>query len=245
MPINAEISFRAADPHQPTLELLKQTPIGKGSFPNLQTTFSNESRTQSLFSFGECSAAGAASPGPRGSAHPGPRGHRGRVHPGRPRTGRLNLPPALAPPARRERRGGTGATGPSLGRGGARLAPGRSAGPETRAPALAPSCCPASRGAGAARPGAREQRPRPAVLRLGQLSAPPSARALRQRHARPTSMQVLHRNSSARLPGRELPQSMRFAGLGPPTRPERKTKSPASPGGRPGKCRWSASTGSS
>ncbi|CAI9165382.1 unnamed protein product [Rangifer tarandus platyrhynchus] len=88
--------------------------------------------------------AGAPAPAreARGSTHRGRRGHCGRAqNPGRPRSGRLNLPPPLAARAGRARRGGEGAARPSLGRGGARaggLAPGRPAGPQTGSPAPAP-----------------------------------------------------------------------------------------------------------
>lgn len=51
VPVDAEPSFLAADTHQPTLELLKQTLAGQDSFPNLQTAFSNDSRTKSLSPF--------------------------------------------------------------------------------------------------------------------------------------------------------------------------------------------------
>lgn len=160
----------------------------------------------------------------------------------------MNLPPALPPRAGREKRGATKGRGTPLRRVGARLTPRCPAGPGTRAPAPAPSCCLASRGAGIARPGAREKRPRPTEdPRCDDCGSSPrhSPPEPFPRDARdlPRWRSVTRNSSSTRLPGRELLQSMRFAGLRPRLGPERKTKSPAAPAGLYGKCKWSALAG--
>lgn len=135
-----------------------------------------------------------------------------------PRSGRLNLPPARAPRAGREKRCGGGATGLAQ-RGGARPSPGRPAGPGTRAPALAPSCRPASRGDVATRPGAREPLRRPP-------GTPPRSgrgRSVRRRPQDPAPTTRATYRGAGPLPGLlrspagpRTAQSMRSAGLGPP-----------------------------
>ena len=170
--------------------------------------------------------AGAAAPvrEARGSTHRGRRGHRGRAqNPGRPRSGRLNLPPPRAARAGRARRGGGGAARPSLGEAGPGRAgwlPGAPRGrrPERPHPRLPAAL--ASRGAGAA-PHGRARATAPAHRRP---RAPPGcARPTRRPPPRPSvrdwrdlpRCRSATRNSSACRPGRELPQSMRSAGLRP------------------------------
>ena len=181
----------------------------------------------------------------RWSEHRWRRGHRGRAHPDRPRSGRLNLPPPRAARARRARRGCRGAARPSLGRGGARQAPGGPAGPETRAPA--PLSHSASRGAGAARHGHAQAtaptRRRPPVPRLCPPRAPPSApRPDPPRVTGATYLGAGRPQGTPRLPGpaANCPRACALQASGPDPGPEKKTKSPAAPGGRPGKCKWRA-----
>ncbi|XP_047580905.1 translation initiation factor IF-2-like [Lutra lutra] len=149
--------------------------------------------------------------------------------PGRPRSYRLNLPPERAPRAGRERRGGTGAARPSLEPGGAGPAPGRPSGPGTRAPAPAPSCRPASRGAGAADTSARAMAPARQGSGCGcSARRPPPRPSARDGRDLPRCRSATS-NSSARPPGRELPQSMRSAGLRPRPGARKENKEPGGP----------------
>lgn len=234
--VGAQISVPAADPHQPTLERLKQTRAGQDSSPLCHPRSPNECWTQSLLPFWRGSPARAPAPAreERGSAHRGRRGHGGHAHRSRPRSGRLNLPPARAPRAGHDRHGGGGAARPSLGRGGARPAPERPGAGATRAPTRA--FLPPGFTCGRPRARAGRARGQQAPVRRGRPRAdggrparrPPPGPSARDGGDLPRCRSAT-RNSSARRPGRELPQSMRSAGLRPRPRARKENKEPGGP----------------
>lgn len=247
--VGAQISVPAADPHQPTLERLKQTRAGQDSSPLCHPRSPNECWTQSLLPFWRGSPARAPAPAreERGSAHRGRRGHGGRAHRSRPRSGRLNLPPARAPRAGHDRHGGGGAARPSLGRGGARPAPERPGAGATRAPTrafLPPgfTCgrprAPLGRAGNKPRSAADARAPTVAVPRAALRPDPPPVTAATYLAAgRPQGTPPLAG------PAANCPRACALQASGPDPGPERKTKSPAAPGGRPGKCKWRALAG--
>lgn len=163
MPVDAELSFPAADLHQPTLELLKQTSPGRILSSICKQHSLTKAGQNHFLRFGNADPTRAVGPGPPGArvCAPGPaRSPRSRAS--RPAAIGSFESPACAGAAgrardRRRHRGRRALARTRRGPASARAPHGAG----NREPAPAPSCRPASRGAGVARLGAREQHPGP------------------------------------------------------------------------------------
>lgn len=224
MPADVGISFPAADPHKPTVQLLKQIHAGQDSFPNLQTEFSKRRLNKITFPASEMHST----PPPHGAAGSSQQGK--QVHAPAPRSPRPRAPgpvalgpfesPACAgePPGMR----GAAAKGPP-GLRSSEVGPcplqaarwdRRHTHPHPCLPSARLHVEPSPRDPEPANNGPGPPRTLVLQLWLPRDSCPPGPFSW-EAHATYLRAGQATRNSSAHWLGRELPQSMRSAGLWP------------------------------
>lgn len=246
VPVDAETSFPAGDPHQPTVALLRHT-FSLGRIPPLALPNASSRRTLDKTTF----PAPEAQPLP-GRPVPG-REARGSA-PGRVTAAARTRPAALGPfesPARagaagrareaRRQRGRAALARTRRGQAGAR-APRGAGNPRARTRAFLPPGFTWGRRRQHQRAG---NGPGPPGLRLRPPRAPPSAPTLRPDPPPVTGATYLAAGPPQATPplagpAANCPRACALQAFGPDPGPERKTKSPAAPGGRPAKCKWRA-----